>query len=137
LAYYLGSKLGRPVLLRYGKYVKLDENNLTKAEVSFRKYSILILGVGRFIAGIRVLIAYVAGINKMSIGLYAIITLISATIWSAAFILLGGTIGAEWHVVAHWVALHRVLSIIISVVVVAGIVYLWLRRRKQRRSRSS
>jgi len=129
IAYWLGGLLGRPVLLRYGRYVKLDEKNLLKAETAFRHYSVLILGVGRFIAGIRVLIAYVAGINKMGFGLYAVITLVSAAIWSAAFILLGATIGAEWHLVSAWILLHKSFSIIMGVIVIVAIVY-WLRRRR-------
>ena len=65
-AYYIGFYVGRPVLLRYGRCVRLDEAKLDKAERAFEKYALPIVGLGRFIAGIRVLIAYVAGINKMS-----------------------------------------------------------------------
>lgn len=129
LAYSLGRLLGRPVIVRYGRYVKLDEKNLLKAEKAFRQYSVLILGIGRFIAGIRVLIAYVAGINEMSIGLYSVITLVSAAIWSAAFILLGATLGAQWHVVTAFVLAHKVLSVILGVIILAAFAF-WLRRRR-------
>lgn len=128
IAYWLGKRLGRPMLIRYGRYIKLDEKNLDKAETAFRKYSIAILGLGRFIAGIRVLIAYVAGINKMGIGLYAIVTLISAALWSAAFILVGATIGAEWHVISGWIFAHPRISITIGVALLAASGY-YLRRK--------
>ncbi|MCY0877169.1 MAG: DedA family protein [Firmicutes bacterium] len=134
LGYSLGRLLGRPVIVRYGRYVKLDEKNLLKAETAFRQYSVLILGIGRFIAGIRVLIAYVAGINKMSIGLYGVITLVSAAIWATAFILLGATIGTEWHVVSMWILMHKFLSGLFLVILLA-VLFFWLRRKRLAKQR--
>jgi membrane protein DedA with SNARE-associated domain len=131
LAYGIGYKLGRPVLLRFGKYVKLTEQRLNKVELRFRQYSILILGIGRFIAGIRVLIAYVAGLNRMGYAIYSLITLLSAAVWSAIFILIGGTIGAKWHVINHFIRVHHLWYATIAVVIVALIAYLWLKRRRR------
>lgn len=134
IAYYIGSIIGRPVLLRYGKYVKLDEAKLHTAETYLRKYSIAILGIGRFIAGIRVVIAYVAGLNRIGIFLYAIITLFSAALWSTFFILIGGTIGARWNEIVHFVKMHPVLSVLLAVIIVGAMTYLWVRRRRKERA---
>lgn len=131
IAYWIGRRLGRPVLLRYGRYIRLDEKNLLRAEHAFSRYSIAILGIGRFIAGIRVLIAYVAGINKINQTLYLVITIISAALWAASFIMLGATIGAEWHLVVIWILAHRALSIAVGVALVALLVWWWMRKRKK------
>ncbi len=135
IAYFIGGRLGRPVLVRYGKYIRLDEANLLRAEVAFRKYSIAILGVGRFIAGIRVLIAYVAGINEMGLGLYALISFVSAALWASAFIMIGGTIGTYWHTIRLWVMTHPWLSGIIGLVILLALYYLWRRRRQKQRQK--
>ncbi len=138
IAYWIGRRLGRPVLLRYGRFIKLDEKKLEKAEHAFERYSIAILGVGRFIAYIRVLIAYVAGINKINQSLYLIITIISAALWAASFVLLGAIIGAEWRRVELWILSHRALSIAIGIVLVALLVWWWIvRRRKAQAKRAN
>ena len=131
IAYWIGRRLGRPVLLRYGRFIKLDEKKLQKAEHAFEHYSIAILGVGRFIAYIRVLIAYVAGINKINQSLYLTITIISAALWAASFVLLGAVIGAEWHRIVLWVVSHRALSIAVGIVLVALLSWWWIIRRKK------
>lgn len=131
IAYWIGRRLGRPVLLRYGRFIKLDEKKLQKAEHAFEHYSIAILGVGRFIAYIRVLIAYVAGINKINQSLYLTITIISAALWAASFILLGAIIGAEWRRVELWILSHRALSIAVGIVLVALLSWWWIIRRKK------
>lgn len=132
MAYWLGGLVGRPVLVRYGKYIRLDEQNLLRTEHAFRRYSFAILGIGRFIAGIRVLIAYVAGMNEMGIVLYSVITFISAALWASAFIMIGGTIGAKWHVILLWIMHHPWLSSLI-VIAVAIVLYLIERYRRQRK----
>ncbi|MHB1630117.1 MAG: DedA family protein, partial [Bacilli bacterium] len=136
-AYYIGFYVGRPVLLRYGRYVRLDEAKLDKAERAFEKYALPIVGLGRFIAGIRVLIAYVAGINKMPIWLYVIVTMISAALWSALFVLIGATLGAYWHIVRGAVLTHPVLSAAILAAVAALGLYFWRKNRlKIRKTRA-
>ena len=137
IAYWIGRRFGRPVLLRYGRYVKLDEKKLLRAEHVFARYSIAILGIGRFIAYIRVLIAYVAGINKINQTLYLIITIISASLWAATFIMLGAVIGAEWHRIALWIMAHRALSAAVGVILVAALVWWWIRKRKKAQANRS
>lgn len=135
IAYGIGNFVGRPVLLKYGKYVRLDEKKLHKAEVAFTKYSVSIVGLGRFIAGIRVLIAYVAGIDKMNLPLYMVLTAISAFLWSMAFIMLGSTISASWRLILNWILQNPILSgLAVLLLVVAGVVY-W--RKKKLRARAT
>ena len=136
IGYFIGSYVGRPVLLRYGRYVKLDEVKLAKAEHAFRHYSIAILGIGRFIAGIRVLIAYVAGMNKMGLGIYMLITLISAALWASAFVLVGATIGAKWQWVVSMVKLHPRLAILAGVIMMSLLVYYWWKKRSKKHTKS-
>ncbi|PWI58548.1 hypothetical protein BM613_03265 [Sulfoacidibacillus thermotolerans] len=133
IAYLIGSYVGRPVLLRYGRYVRLDEKKLIAAETAFRKYSIPIVGFGRFIAGVRVLIAYVAGMNKLNVPLYLVITIISAALWASMFILLGSTVSAYWHVGLRWIEANPVPSGLIALIlIVAGSFYFRYRRDKKR-----
>ncbi len=136
VAYGIGRFLGRPIVLRFGRYVGITGERLDKANVVFTRYETPVLLLGKFIAGIRVLIPYMAGINKLSFGKFSLYNAISAIVWAAAFIVVGKYIGIEWaryHKVLHQ---YMVPSIVIAAVLIA--VYVGLkatRRRRRRRTR--
>lgn len=74
IAFWLGRLLGRPVIVRFGKYVGINNERLDKANRLFHKHQSWIVIIGKFIAGIRVLIPYLAGINKMILSCFPSIT---------------------------------------------------------------
>ncbi|WP_258110590.1 DedA family protein [Alicyclobacillus sp. SP_1] len=130
IAYWIGRLLGRPVIVRWGKYVGITSERLDKANGVFHKYEATVVLFSKFIAGIRVLVPYLAGINRMSFGLFALYTTISAVVWSVLFILLGRYLGIEWsryHQVLHQ---YMVPGIIVLVLLLGLIVY-WRKRRQK------
>ncbi|MCL6453109.1 MAG: DedA family protein [Alicyclobacillus sp.] len=138
VAYFIGKYLGRTVILRYGRYVGITEPRLNHAEVLFQKYQWAILVVGKFIAGVRVLIPYLAGLNAMPFIRFTIVNSVSAILWVLTFVLLGSTIGALWRQY-HALILHDLwYAIAIAVVLVA--LYVWrkiqVHRRKRQETRS-
>ena len=86
---------------------------------------------GKFIAGIRVLIPYLAGINRMSFALFSLYNAVSAVVWAGTFIIIGKYIEVEWsryHKILHQ---YMVPAIILAVVLVG--VYSGLKMRNRRR----
>ncbi len=130
VAYGIGRWLGRPVIVRFGQYVGITHERLDKAESLFEKYQSPVVLVGKFIAGIRVLVPYIAGINKMSFWLFSIYNAISAWVWAAVFILLGNYIGKEWSRYHQYLARYWI-PLLIVVVPLFG-VYLYLRRKRRK-----
>jgi len=65
IAYWIGYLLGRPVIVRFGQYIGITEERLDVADKKFAKFQSAIVLFGKFIAGIRVLIPYLAGINRI------------------------------------------------------------------------
>jgi membrane protein DedA with SNARE-associated domain len=122
IAYSIGYFLGRPVIVRFGRYVGITEQRLNAADVKFSKYRTRILLFSKFIAGIRVLVPYLAGINRMPFALFTAYNAVSAVVWAAVFILLGRYAGVAWshhHKVLH----HYLVPAIIVALVVVGIVF--------------
>ena len=62
LLYWVALKGGKPLLLKIGKYVKLQPGKLSRAEEWFAKRDGLALIAGRLTPGLRIQIAIVAGI---------------------------------------------------------------------------
>ena len=130
LAYWIGRGFGRSVIVRFGKYVGITHERLGKAEHLFHRHQSLIVLIGKFIAGIRVLIPYLAGINKMNFTVFSLYNALSAFVWAIVFIVFGRYIGIEWnhyHQVLHQ---YLVPGIIVVIIVIGIFAVLKIRHRK-------
>ena len=92
--YFIALKLGRIVLLRYLKYVKVSEQKLTRVEVWFEKYGDKAVFLGRMIPLMREMISIPAGLLKMKIPKFIIYTFAGSCVWSTGTILSGYYFGA-------------------------------------------
>ena len=87
--YLIALKLGRIVLLRYLKYVKISEKKLERVEKWFEKYGDITVLVGRIIPVMREMISVPAGLLEMKILKFVLYTFIGSLIWSTITILSG------------------------------------------------
>lgn len=87
--YILGKYLGKPFLLKYGKFFFIKEKKYLEAEKLFLKNSHLYTFIGRFIPVIRHFISIPAGMFSMKFSQFALLTMIGATIWCAILALVG------------------------------------------------
>ncbi|RXZ81676.1 DedA family protein [Paenibacillaceae bacterium] len=95
LSYFLGNRIGKPLLLKYGKWVRLTPQRLEKVERWFKKYGIWSIMFGYYIPGIRHLTCYMAGVIGIRFRNYLLISGIGALIWCSLFITLG-YFGYRW-----------------------------------------
>ncbi len=87
--YFVALKLGRVVLLRYLKYVKVSEKKLERVEIWFEKYGDITVFLGRMIPVMREMISVPAGLLKMRIPKFVLYTFAGSCVWSALTILSG------------------------------------------------
>ena len=87
--YLIALKLGRLVLLRYLKYVKINEEKLTRVEAWFEKYGDKAVFLGRMVPVMREMISIPAGVLKMKILKFVVYTFAGSLVWSMATILAG------------------------------------------------
>ena len=86
--FILGKIIGKPFLLKYGKYILITEKKYFKAEKLFLKNDKLYTFLGRFIPVVRHLISIPAWIFNMNLWYFCILTFIWATIWCAVLTLV-------------------------------------------------
>ena len=89
ILYLIALKLGRVVLLRYLKYVKVNEKKLDRVEAWFEKYGDKAVFLGRMVPVMREMISIPAGLLKMKIPKFVIYTFAGSLIWASATILSG------------------------------------------------
>lgn len=87
--YLIALKLGRAVLLRYLKYVKVSEQKLERVEIWFEKYGDKAVFLGRMVPVMREMISVPAGLLKMKIPKFVLYTFAGSLIWSSGTILAG------------------------------------------------
>ena len=87
--YFIALKLGRAVLLRYLKYVRVSEKKLERVETWFEKYGDKAVLLGRVVPVMREMISIPAGLLQMKTLKFLLYTFIGSCIWSAGTIIAG------------------------------------------------
>ncbi len=86
LNYLLGRSLGRAVLLRYGRYLLINEKKYHEAEALFLRNARLATFLGRFLPVIRHLISLPAGVFGMPLAWFALLTGLGSALWCAVLV---------------------------------------------------
>ena len=89
VSYFVGKKVGKPFLRKYGKWLRMTPERLNRLEAWFNKYGSWTLVVAYFIPGIRHLASYLSGMNGMRSGKYMLFASAGAICWCFVFLLLG------------------------------------------------
>ncbi len=87
--YLIALKLGRTILLRYLRFVKVNESKLERVEIWFEKYGDKAVFLGRMVPVMREMISVPAGLLKMKIPKFVLYTFAGSLIWSTGTILAG------------------------------------------------
>lgn len=126
-AYVIGRFLGRPVILRYGRYVRVTEARLKAVEDKFQKYQSLFLIIGKFIAFVRIAIPYIAGINQVNFWMFTALNTSAALVWSCLFLLLGKTVETVLKYFGGylWTHLYVTIPLLVVIIVLGYLFHKW------------
>lgn len=96
ITYWIGAKGGRPLLLKYGKYVLISPHHIELADKWFLEKGEATAFFSRLLPVVRTFISLPAGIARMNFAKFIIYTFLGALPWSAALALGGYIAGANW-----------------------------------------
>lgn len=91
--YFIAYYLGRPFLIKYGKYIFLTQNRFDKIDEFFRRHGEISTFAGRLITVIRQYISFPAGLAKMNLTRFCIYTALGAGIWVSILAYIGYIVG--------------------------------------------
>ncbi|NPA28957.1 MAG: DedA family protein [Epsilonproteobacteria bacterium] len=124
--YVLGHRLGRPFLMRYGRYLFIKPETVEKVERFFERYGPASTFWGRLLPGIRQYISLPAGIGRMPLAAFSFYTFLGAGIWCAVLLGLGYFFGE------NEAQIKPVLHYLIGGIVIMAIgVFYYYRRKNQ------
>ncbi len=128
--YLLSAKLGRPFLLRYGKYILIKPETLEKMDQFFAKHGEISTFSGRLIPVVRQYISLPAGLSRMPIWKFAFYTGAGAGIWVVVLTVLGYVVGQNEELLSKY--LHN--ATYITLLAVSGLVLFYYLRHKNKGS---
>jgi membrane protein DedA with SNARE-associated domain len=114
VTYYLGLRVGRAFVIKYGKYILFKKRHLELTEQWFGKYGDRTAFVGRLLPAIRTYVSLPAGLGKTNFKKFVLYTLAGSLIWNFILTFAGIQLGANWKNIDHY-------SIYLDVAAVAAI----------------
>ncbi|MFD7653882.1 DedA family protein [Actinosynnema sp. NPDC059797] len=131
LLYYLGVALGRERIRRITERMPLMKvSDVDRAEQWFNRHGKSTVFFGRMVPVFRSLISIPAGVERMPVPLFTLLTAAGSLIWNTALILAGYFLGANYHVVDQYLG---VVSKVVLGLAVVGVVWFVVSRVRQRR----
>ncbi len=125
--YWAARWAGRPLVLRYGKYVFIPAEKVAGAERWAAHYGAMGIFISRLLPVVRHLIGVPAGIVRMDYWKFSLYTLVGSAVWCAVLCWVGVKMGAD---LAQTESFYRTLSkwIALAALVLGGLYYFFVHR---------
>jgi membrane protein DedA with SNARE-associated domain len=130
IGFAIGHHYGRNVLLKVGRFFFLTPQRFARMEKYFEDHGNKTILVARFITGLRVFAALLAGASKMPWRVFVVYNVAGAILWSVVITTLGYLFGASLPLLVKWVGRSGTI-LLIGAIVIAVVVW---RVRKHRTS---
>jgi membrane protein DedA with SNARE-associated domain len=95
ISYWAARALGRPIILRYGKYVFVPEKKWLLAERWIHRYAAAGIFFARLLPVVRHLVSLPAGAARMRFGVFSAMTLGGSFLWSTVLAWFGARVLAD------------------------------------------
>lgn len=127
IAYLVGRTGGRTAIEKWGKYILIRHRDLDKSEAFFLKRGDLAVLIGRILPVIRTFISLPAGIAEMPLPRFITYTVLGSIPWTLGLAYAGRLLAANWQTVSSDAT---PVSIIVALVILAWIIWWYIKRRK-------
>ncbi|EDH0937837.1 DedA family protein [Listeria marthii] len=132
VASYFGKERLTKIVLKYGRILRLKESDIERAESFFLKYGSWAVFLCRMIPLIRSLISIPAGMTKMKMSRFLILTTAGSLLWNTVLIGLGALLGESWsEIVVFMDSFSTIIYSIIAILVVIGLGFFFRARFKK------
>jgi len=129
--YYVGALVGRERTRRiigWLPLVKLED--VDRTEAWFHKHGSMAVFFGRMIPIFRSLISLPAGVDRMPVPKFVLLTTAGSLVWNSIFVAAGYLLGESWHLVEEYAGVLQ--KIVIGAVVLAVVAFVVVRVSRSR-----
>jgi membrane protein DedA with SNARE-associated domain len=125
--YFASHYLGRPLILKYGRYVLIPPDKFERVEAFFLRHGEISTFIGRLLPVVRHLISIPAGVAGMNHLRFTTYTLLGAAIWCSILTWIGYALGEHQELVMAWS--HKALFWVVAVCCGLVAIYAWWQQR--------
>ena len=133
-AYGIGYAGGRPLMLKYGRYVLISQHDADMADRFFQKWGGATAFFSRLLPIVRTYISLPAGMTKMPLVKFCVYTFLGSFPWCFLLAYVGTVVGNNLAVLTPIFRSFEVVIIIALVILVA--LYIWRHIRNDRKARA-
>jgi membrane protein DedA with SNARE-associated domain len=133
LAFVLAARWGRSVLLGPGRWLGISSRHLDLADRWFLRYGWVAVLVCRLLPVARSYVSFPAGLARMRLLPFALLTVVGSLPWCAALTLVGYELGAHYTRVSRPIQEAAIVCALLLVVLLVG----WVIRGRSLKGRSA
>ena len=130
VGFLIGRRGGRRLLERHGRLLGLTGARLNQFDAFFARHGAKTVFIARFVTGLRVVGAVLAGASTLPWGTFLLFNAAGAVAWATTFGAVGYALGYSWETIERWIGhLGLILLVVVAVVAVLALA------RSRKRSR--
>ena len=119
-AFALAARFGEPLLLGPGRWIGIRAHHLEIADAWFQRWGLWAVFFGRVLPVVRTYISFPAGLARINLVWFSVLTFVGALPWCAALALVGYTLGKNYERVSGPIQLAAiVVAVLVAIVVLA------------------
>ncbi|SFE18265.1 membrane protein DedA, SNARE-associated domain [Actinacidiphila alni] len=134
IGYLIGRTGGRPLVLRYGKYVFLTPERFDKAEGFFTRHGGKVVTIARFIEGLRQANGIIAGVTRMHWRRFLAFNALGAALWVGLWTAVGYTAGNHITTIYTQINRYSLYFLLAAALLAAALITRAILRHRRRRS---
>jgi membrane protein DedA with SNARE-associated domain len=122
-------RLGRLIDSKVGKILRLKKDDFKKAEHWFERHGKPTVFFCRFVPIIRSLISVPAGMSRMNMGIFLLLTTLGTLVWNTVLVFAGAFLGESWEVAAGYLNTYTIIVTVIFAVIFLALGYWYYKKR--------
>jgi membrane protein DedA with SNARE-associated domain len=123
IAAWIGPVRLRALVVKYGKWFRITEDDLDKSDAWFDKRAGLAVLICRCIPLVRSLVSIPAGFRRMPLAQFTLYTVLGSLVWNTVLVLVGYALGDQWEKAEKYVDYFQYAIILAIVVAAAWFIY--------------
>lgn len=127
ILYYIGIFGGRPLIIKYGKYLLISERELRNAEEWFQKRGDIAILIGRMMPAVRTVISLPAGMFRMNIIKFMVFTVVGSIPWNIILAYFGYILGMHWMMILNYSVYMDIIGILALIILIV-IIFIRIKR---------
>lgn len=128
LGYWGERTFVRKLIVKYGKFILLTEDEFETSIKIFQKYGQWVTAIARVLPAVRTVISLPAGIAKLSFLKFSILTFFGSLIWSYFLGYLGVVLGENWQIIRPYFRKFDILIVALTIIFIGVYIYYKLRK---------